>query len=97
MKPKSKIALHQLVTMLIKYIESSQDTKISSLIEPLSPSEIARLIESLPSKYRDFLATKVYHHIMGEVLLELQRCSTLINWQNAAKRVTALSIEPSNG
>lgn len=73
MKPKSKIALHQLVTMLIKYIESSQDTKISSLIEPLSPSEIARLIESLPSKYRDFLATKVYLHIMGEVLLELHR------------------------
>jgi magnesium transporter len=73
MKPKSKIALHQLVTMLTKYMESSQNKEISFLIEPLSPSELARLIESLPSKYRNFIATKVSHKIMGEVLLELHR------------------------
>ena len=36
MKPKSKIALHQLVTLLTKYLESSQGSKVPSLIEPLT-------------------------------------------------------------
>jgi magnesium transporter len=73
MKTESKIKLHQLVTMLTKYMESSQDDKISPLIDPLSSSEIARVLEALPGKSRDYLTTKISHQVMGEVLLDLHR------------------------
>lgn len=73
MKTKSKIALNQLVDLLTKYVDTSQSNQIQALVEPLSSSEIARLFEALPGKYRESLANNITSQIMGEVLLGLHR------------------------
>lgn len=73
MKPEKSLELHQLVAVVSKYVESSEGHKILSLIEPLSVSEIARLLEALPGKFRASVAQHISPELSGEVLLKLHR------------------------
>ncbi len=73
MKPAKKLELDQLVKVISKHIASSKDPDILLLIEPLSSSEIARLLEALPGRLRASLSQHISPALNGEVLLKLHR------------------------
>lgn len=73
MKSEKTLELHQLVAVVSKHIESSEDSAILLLIEPLSSSEVARLLEALPGKSRAVVWQHIPSDLCGEVLLKLHR------------------------
>lgn len=73
MTSEKTVELHELVAVVSKHIESAQDHQILSLIEPLSISAIARLLEALPSKFRVSVSQHISPAVIGEVLLQLHR------------------------
>jgi magnesium transporter len=68
-----KAKLHELATIITKKMESKVEFNTESLIEKLSASEVARLIEALPTKFRQSLWFKLPSSHKGEVLLDLHR------------------------
>ncbi|MEP1742569.1 MAG: magnesium transporter [Kangiellaceae bacterium] len=68
-----KATLHELAAKITDKKENDRNFNASSLIEQLSPSEIARLIESLPTKFRKSLWINLPSNQKGEVLLDLHR------------------------
>jgi magnesium transporter len=68
-----KAKLHELATLITKKIKSEEDFVSLSLLEGLSPSEIARLIEALPGKFRKSIWSELPQIEQGEVLLEIHR------------------------
>jgi magnesium transporter len=68
-----KIKQHKLATFISKKLESDADFDTSSLLDELSPSETARLIEALPAKFRWSLWSSLPQTHLGEVLLEIHR------------------------
>jgi magnesium transporter len=68
-----KTNLHELVALISKEIEHEKDFDSWPLLEDLSPSEIARLIEALPAKFRNSLWSGLPQGEQGEVLLEIHR------------------------
>lgn len=73
MQPAKKLELDQLVKAISKHITSSEDSDILLLIEPLSSSEIARLLEALPGRSRAYVSQHISPALSGEVLLKLHR------------------------
>jgi len=68
-----KAKLHELATLVSRQMESESDFDAASLINELSPSEVARLIEALPAKFRRSLWSGLPQTHKGEVLLEIHR------------------------
>ncbi len=68
-----KTKLHELATFISKKIEHEKDFDSWPLLNGLSPSEIARLIEALPAKFRKSLWSGLPQCEQGEVLLEIHR------------------------
>jgi magnesium transporter len=68
-----KAQLHERATVISQMMASGEDIDGQSLIEDLSPSEVARLIETLPDKFRQSLWVKLPSSHKGEVLLDLHR------------------------
>lgn len=68
-----KTKLHERAAIIAKKMESQAEFDMTSLIDDLSPSEVARLIESLPAKFRLSLWFKLPSSHKGEVLLDLHR------------------------
>ncbi|MEH6472963.1 MAG: magnesium transporter [Halopseudomonas sp.] len=65
-----KTKLHELIGILSDILEIQSDTDVVHLISPLSPPELARTIEALPSELRIHLWTQVPLAKMAKVLLE---------------------------
>ena len=63
--------LYEVVGILTKIIEKDSGGDITHLIAPLSPPEIARTIESLPSSLRIHLWKQISLDKLAEVLLEV--------------------------
>ncbi|MFT5707094.1 MAG: magnesium transporter [Oceanospirillaceae bacterium] len=68
-----KTKLHELATFISKKIESETDFDPRLLLDGLSASEIARLIEAIPAKYRKSLWSGLPQSEQGEVLLVVHR------------------------
>ena len=66
----NSVKLHELVGILTSNLEKDAGSDIRHLITPLSPPELARIIESLPSLLRAPLWQQVALGKMAEVLLE---------------------------
>ena len=73
MQPAKKLELDKLVKVISKHIASSEDSDILLLIEPLSSSEIARVLEALPGRSRASVSQHISPALSGEVLLKLHR------------------------
>lgn len=64
--------LNEQVDLITDALEKSPESGATCLVEPMSPAEIARVIESLPGDLRSPLWLQLPRLKKGEVLLELQ-------------------------
>ncbi len=64
--------LQEQVDLITDALEKSPESGATCLVEPMSPAEIARVIESLPGDLRSPLWLQLPRFKKGEVLLELQ-------------------------
>ncbi len=64
--------LNEQVDLITDALEKSPENGATCLVEPMSPAEIARVIESLPGDLRSPLWLQLPRLKKGEVLLELQ-------------------------
>ncbi|MFT6915701.1 MAG: magnesium transporter [Motiliproteus sp.] len=91
--PKST-KLHELIGILTHILEKDVDSDIRHLIAPLSPPELARMIESLPSPLRIPLWQQVALKKMAKVLLEAHGSSrrNLIQHTEPEQLLACLSV-----
>ena len=86
--------LQEQVNLISDTLEKNSDSSVSGFLESMSPSEISRVIESLPLDLRGPLWRQVTLLKKGEVLLELQGIlrSSLIKQTDEQELIACLSV-----